>query len=301
MTTLTIENAAIVGKISAKETQQTTQADYTAFFNNHPEYAVYRRKYFDNTRQFIADKTKTHNTILGRGDKFISQDGNSIITVKKNSITAESKNGKPDIVAMLDLAEANGWKQIKLPKFIGKGSQEFRQEMWLEASKRGFEVQGYKPTNAEKQQLAAALNKEKEKPLEIRPKEPENVSGSLNKDANQKDKVLLANSLSKEEARKKVLSAYAEFVPVDSPAFNDIEKVVEKHLANIYQSGGAVTMNQAKNLSGNIANHQTQARQDFVRAAAAEQDKTQQAIRNHNMAVAKETTHKPQQELGGRE
>ena len=42
---------------------------------------------------------------------------------------------------MLDVAKAKGWDSIKI-----SGSQEFKQQMWLEAESRGIATKGYKPS-----------------------------------------------------------------------------------------------------------------------------------------------------------
>lgn len=52
--------------------------------------------------------------------------------------------------AMATMAEAKGWKTIKV-----SGHPEFVREVWMEASLRGLEVRGYKPTEQDKEQLDA--------------------------------------------------------------------------------------------------------------------------------------------------
>ncbi len=46
--------------------------------------------------------------------------------------------------AMVDIAKARGWEEVKV-----RGSESFRRQVYLEAAKRGIEVKGYKPTEAE--------------------------------------------------------------------------------------------------------------------------------------------------------
>ena len=266
MNTYTIENAELTqetGTIKASSGNlKASAADYSPFFKKYPHYAVNSRE----VKKWFRDNQM----------RFVSQDGNSVITVKNNSITAKTQNGEPDIAAMLDLAQANGWKSIKLPKVLGRGSKEFRHAIWLEASLRGLEVQGYKPDKLERQALAAAIAKEQDKPLEIVP----NGKGSLPE--NTTDQMLMNKTLSQEDAHKKVMSVLSEFVPMDSPAYNDVEQVVEKHLANIYTANKSMKGSQLPQVKDTLTNKMPQVRQDFHKAAAAEQQKTQTANLQQN-------------------
>src|SRR5206468_8201228 len=56
---------------------------------------------------------------------------------------------KETVAAMVDLAQARGWKSIR-----ARGSQEFRAEVWVEGQTRGIKVEGYKPTETDKQEVA---------------------------------------------------------------------------------------------------------------------------------------------------
>ena len=263
MNTYTIENADLTqetGKVKVSDSQaNAVETDYTPFFKKHPHYAVHSQE----VKKWFRDNQM----------RFVSQDGNSVITVKKNSITAQSKNGEPDIAAMLDLAQANGWTSIKLPKVLGRGNQEFRYAVWLEASRCGLKVQGYKPTKLEQQALTAAIDKEKETPLQFVPKDTKTQQGLP--ESNQTDQILMNNSLSLEDAHKKIMSVCAEFAPLDSPAYNDMERAVERGLADIYNSGRSVKANQLPQVKDTLTNKMPQVRQDFHQAAIAEQKKTQ--------------------------
>lgn len=53
----------------------------------------------------------------------------------------------PTIRAMLAVAEARGWMEVKVT-----GSAEFRREAWIEAQARGMAVQGHSPTGPERQE-----------------------------------------------------------------------------------------------------------------------------------------------------
>ncbi|MBR2250865.1 MAG: hypothetical protein IJ881_00280 [Neisseriaceae bacterium] len=279
MTTLTIENADLLQKVSGSLNDSTVKvekkkdtsqhiADYTQFFSKNPQYAVHSKE---------VKKLFRNNVV-----RFSSQDGNSVITVKKNSITATSKNGEPDIKAMLDLAEANGWQSIKLPKMLGRGSREFRNAIWQEATRRGIEVQGYQPTKLEQQALQASINKENQQPLKIVPTNQESKETTGLPESNATDKLLMTNSLTIEDAHKKIMSIYSEFVPADSPAYTEIEQIVERSLSDIYSAGKSVNAQQLSQVKETFAPKMSQARQGFHQAAAAEQQKTQTAERQHN-------------------
>jgi hypothetical protein len=91
-------------------------------------------------RQYLKADDKYHFRDLGREVAFEAQD--------KKLVTSHDE---PTVVAsMIDLAEAKGWSSLKL-----KGTNEFRQEAWLQASVRDFEVTGYKPNAFDKARLEA--------------------------------------------------------------------------------------------------------------------------------------------------
>jgi hypothetical protein len=86
---------------------------------------------------------------------------------------------------MLAIAEHRGWSQVR----VG-GSVEFRREAWMQAQARGLEVDGYKPTNRDRQALerrvaspgreAPAEPAAKSAPdLNPRPKQDRGVTGEL--------------------------------------------------------------------------------------------------------------------------
>lgn len=69
---------------------------------------------------------------------------------RKNSLNTSRQDDKT-IHAMLDLAESKGWTAIKL-----KGTEEFKQKAWLEASLRGIETKGYRPSERDLAMLEAS-------------------------------------------------------------------------------------------------------------------------------------------------
>lgn len=68
----------------------------------------------------------------------------------RTTALATSKNDEKTVKAMLDLAQSKNWKAIQI-----KGDPEFKKQMWVEASIRGIETKGFKPTEADRAELLA--------------------------------------------------------------------------------------------------------------------------------------------------
>lgn len=68
----------------------------------------------------------------------------------RNKSLHTSRQDEKTIYAMLDMAQAKNWTAIKL-----KGTDEFKQKAWLEASLRGIEVKGYEPNEKDLAELQA--------------------------------------------------------------------------------------------------------------------------------------------------
>lgn len=65
---------------------------------------------------------------------------------KDGKLTMRTKDLNPEVVtAFISIAENRGWKGLKVT-----GTKAFRQAVWLEAARRGLEVNGYTPTETEK-------------------------------------------------------------------------------------------------------------------------------------------------------
>ena len=70
------------------------------------------------------------------------------IDASSDNVLKTRKNDAKTIQNMLEIAENNGWTSVKI-----KGSNEFKREEWLQASLKGLEVNGYKPTEQDKKLL----------------------------------------------------------------------------------------------------------------------------------------------------
>lgn len=77
--------------------------------------------------------------------------------------------------AMATMAEAKGWKTIKV-----SGHPEFARAVWMEASLRGLEVRGYKPTEQDTEQLETRRDRAMRNTVE---REPQRARGSAGPEA----------------------------------------------------------------------------------------------------------------------
>lgn len=68
---------------------------------------------------------------------------------RKDSLNT-SRQDEKTINTMLDMAESKNWTKIQL-----KGTEEFKQKAWLEASLRGIETKGYTPSEKDQAELIA--------------------------------------------------------------------------------------------------------------------------------------------------
>ena len=94
------------------------------------------------TQRFLQTDNKFH--FPDKSLAFIDH-GKKLVTKHEN---------KELVRSLITIAEARGWEQITV-----KGSKEFRQTAWLEASLLGIEVKGYKPTKVEVAHLESQLTK----------------------------------------------------------------------------------------------------------------------------------------------
>lgn len=105
------------------------------------------------------------------------KDNINIAFEDRRSSLNTSRQDEKTIQAMLDLAESKGWSSIKL-----KGTEEFRQKVWLEASLRGIKIKGYEPTEKDKAELIAKQSVRIINQVEKTPKLPE-LNREIEKDS----------------------------------------------------------------------------------------------------------------------
>lgn len=140
------------------EKEKRSQHEYSEKTKENSTPALQNTK--DNDVDHLPDSIKYNyvamikNRLLGDEkinyyDKSDRDKFNIAFEDRKSSINT-SRQDEKTISAMIDLAESKGWKSIKL-----KGTQEFKQKAWLEASLRGIETSGYTPTEQDKAELMA--------------------------------------------------------------------------------------------------------------------------------------------------
>jgi putative DNA primase/helicase len=78
-------------------------------------------------------------------NKFYFRDTENKLAFEDHGKRLATEHNDPEIIrSMVDLAEAKGWTSINL-----KGADEFKREVWLQASLKGMEVTGFKPQSVD--------------------------------------------------------------------------------------------------------------------------------------------------------
>ena len=92
---------------------------------------------------------QVHGQFRVAGAKFLFKDQPGKIAFKdKGERMVSASNDDRVAKAMATMAEAKGWKTIKV-----SGHPDFQREVWMEANLRGIETRGYKPTEQDLKQL----------------------------------------------------------------------------------------------------------------------------------------------------
>ncbi|MDQ1829834.1 LPD7 domain-containing protein [Massilia scottii] len=79
------------------------------------------------------------------GKKYYYPDKEDSVAFEDKGSRLETKHNDPAVVrSMVDVALDKEWKTIKV-----SGADEFKRSVWLEASTRGLQVEGYKPTDVD--------------------------------------------------------------------------------------------------------------------------------------------------------
>ncbi len=90
---------------------------------------------------------------LGREDYYWQNSEKLAFKDKGKKIVTKSNN-KVVAVSIVELADSSGWKKIKV-----RGSDAFKRNVWLEASLRGIETKGYKPSKLDIEELDKQVKK----------------------------------------------------------------------------------------------------------------------------------------------
>lgn len=85
-------------------------------------------------------------------NKFYFRDDENKLAFEDKGKRLSTDHNDPEVArSMVELAEAKGWNSIKL-----KGTEEFKREVWLQASLKGMEVQGFQPRDVDLAKLEDA-------------------------------------------------------------------------------------------------------------------------------------------------
>ena len=86
-------------------------------------------------------------------NKFYFRDDPNLLAFEDTGKRLATEHNDPDVArSMVELAEAKQWNSIKV-----NGADEFRREVWLAASLRGLDVQGYRPNDVDRARLSELL------------------------------------------------------------------------------------------------------------------------------------------------
>jgi len=108
---------------------------------------------------------QVHNQFRVSGPRFHFKDQPAKVAFKDQGDRMVSGSNDDRVAkAMATMAEAKGWKTIKV-----SGHPEFVREVWMEASLRGLEVRGYKPTEQDKEQMEARRDRAMRNTVEHEP------------------------------------------------------------------------------------------------------------------------------------
>lgn len=76
---------------------------------------------------------------------FRDEDKEGLVAFEDKGKRISTEHNDPAVArSMVELAEAKGWSALKV-----KGTEEFRREVWLQASLRGLQIQGYQPRDVD--------------------------------------------------------------------------------------------------------------------------------------------------------
>lgn len=78
-------------------------------------------------------------------NKFYFRDDENKLAFEDKGRRLATEHNDPEVAkAMIELAEAKGWNSLKV-----KGTEEFKREVWLQASLKGMEVSGFQPRDVD--------------------------------------------------------------------------------------------------------------------------------------------------------
>jgi hypothetical protein len=130
-----------VENLSEKATEQDTANDISERTGNTTDRQSQQITEQEKNRQ-IELMEQLHHQFRVSGAKFHFKDQPGQIAFKdKGEKMVSASNDERVAKAMATMADAKGWKTIKV-----SGHPDFQREVWMEASLRGLEVRGFKPS-----------------------------------------------------------------------------------------------------------------------------------------------------------
>ncbi len=106
----------------------------------------------------------------GRERRYFDDYQKKNLSIKADDSTISTK--KEDLVtirAMLTMAEARGWSEVKV-----SGTADFKRETWIEAQARGIAAQGYKASDIDRQEADRRRAELGQVPIQAGPKQDTN-------------------------------------------------------------------------------------------------------------------------------
>ncbi|PLX76760.1 MAG: hypothetical protein C0607_03605 [Azoarcus sp.] len=112
----------------------------------------------ERDEKHFATPEMLRKRFLQAENKFYFRDDENKLAFEDKGKRLATEHNDPEIArSMVELAEAKGWNSIKL-----KGTDEFKREVWLQASLKGMAIQGFQPRDVDLARLAD-LRKETER------------------------------------------------------------------------------------------------------------------------------------------
>jgi putative DNA primase/helicase len=87
------------------------------------------------------------------GHRFYFPDGKEAFKERGRRLTTTSENSQV-VHSLIEIARSRGWAEVSVT-----GTERFRQEAWRQARMAGLAVRGYRPSEAEREQLIRALGR----------------------------------------------------------------------------------------------------------------------------------------------
>jgi putative DNA primase/helicase len=130
-----------VENLSEKTTEQDAANDIAERTGNTTDRQSQQVTEQEKNRQ-VELMQQLHHQFRVSGDKFHFKDQPGQVAFKdKGERMVSASNDERVAKAMATMADAKGWKTIKV-----SGHPDFQREVWMEASLRGLEVRGFKPS-----------------------------------------------------------------------------------------------------------------------------------------------------------